>query len=345
MKALQLVGTRRIALDDVPAPEIMGEHDILLRVKAVSICGTDLHYYRGEPAGNPPLAYPFIMGHEFAGRVEAVGQAVTTLRVGDRVAVDPAVSCGVCEFCLSGNPNICPHVRFTGSPTVPGAFQDLLVHPAHTAFKLPDNLSYAHGAILEPLGVALHAVNLGKLRVADTVAVVGCGPIGLLIIQLARLSGAQDVFASEILDYRVQMAAHAGASMVVNASVHDPVAAILEATHGRGVDVVFEVAGDITTPDQASRVCKPGGMVVIVGICAEDSMPFQAGPSRRKGLTIKVARRMKHVYERTIPLAARHMVDLDSFLTHSVPWERGDEAFAMLADYQDEAGKVVLLNE
>ncbi len=345
MKTLQLVGVRQIETIEAPTPQVLGPDDVLIRVKAVGICGTDLHYYRGEPAGYDTMHYPLIMGHEFAGQIEAVGSNVTDLRPGDRVAVDPAISCGICEMCLEGHAHVCPNGRFVGTPTVPGALQELLVHPARLAFKLPDNVNYVQAAVLEPLGVALHAIDLGKLRVADTVAVLGCGPIGLMIIALARLSGAQDVFATDILDYRLRMAEKYGASLAINPHRQDPVRAILQATNGRGVDVAFEVAGALETPEQAAEVTKGCGTVVVVGICSEDQIPLRATPSRRKGLTIKVSRRMKHIYTRTIALCARRMIDVDSVVTHVFPLERGADAFALLAEYRDGAVKVVIAND
>ena len=330
---------------EVPAPQEVGPEDIMVREKAIGVCGSDMHYYRGEGAGNAALAYPFIMGHEFAGVVEAVGQRVTNAQVGDRVAVDPAMPCGHCEYCLEGNPNLCPAMRFSGSPGVAGAMQDLVVQPAHTAFKIPDSMSFAQGAVLEPLGVALHSLNLGKVHIADTVAVIGCGPIGLMIAQLARLAGAQDVFVAEVVEHRLRMAERMGVSLAVDSRRADPVKAILNATHGRGVDVAFEVAGAVETSEQAAEVCKGGGTVVVTGICGEDRMDFRAGITRRKGLTIKVCRRMKHVYGRTIPLVHRKMVNIDALVTHTFPLAQGGEAFRILDTYEDEVGKVVLINE
>lgn len=345
MKALQLLGTRQLAVAEVPAPQDPGPEELLIRVKAIGICGTDLHYYRGESAGYATINYPFTMGHEFAGQVEAVGSQVTGFRPGDRVALDPANSCRACEACLDGHPHICPNGRFVGSPGVSGAMQEFLVHPARLAFKLPDNLSYAQGAVLEPLGVGLHAVNLGRIRIGDTVAILGCGPIGLFIVQLARLAGAQDVFATDILDHRLRMAEKCGASLAINPAREDPVRAILGATRGRGVDVAFEVAGALETPEQAAEVSTGCGTVVVVGICSEDRMPFRSTPTRRKGLTIKVSRRMPHVYPRIMALSARRMVDPDVLITHTFPLERGPEAFRILDHYEDGAGKVVILNE
>lgn len=345
MKALQLIGTRQLTVAEVAAPQDLGPEDLLIRVKAIGICGTDLHYYRGESAGYTRMQYPFVMGHEFAGVVENVGSQVTGFRPGDRVALDPANSCRTCEACLDGHPHICPQGRFVGSPGVPGAMQELVVHPARLAFKLPENLSYAQGAVLEPLGVGLHAVNLGRIRIGDTVAVLGCGPIGLFIVQLARLAGAQDVFATDVLDHRLQMAEKCGAGLTINPTKEDPVRTILGATRGRGVDVAFEVAGALETPEQAAEVSKACGTVVVVGICFEDRMPFRSTPTRRKGLTIKVSRRMPHVYPRIMALSSRHMVDHDILITHTFPLEQGAEAFRILDRYEDGAGKVVILNE
>lgn len=342
MKALQLTDVRQVRLGDVAPPPAPGPDDVLVRVKAVGICGTDLHYYRGETAGYETMNYPFIMGHEFAGLVEAVGANVTNIRPGDRVAVDPAISCGKCEQCLEGHPHVCLNGRFVGTPALVGAMQERLVHPARLVFKLPENIDYAQAALLEPLGVALHAIDLGKLRVADTVAVLGCGPIGLFVVQLARLSGAQEVFATDVLDHRLDMARKCGASMTFNPTRQDPVSAIMAATRGRGVDVCFEVAGALETPEQGAEITTGCGTVVIVGICSADQIALRATPSRRKGLTIKVSRRMKHIYSRTIALCTRRMIDMDSYLTHKFPIERGDEAFRLLDAYGDNVGKVVI---
>lgn len=342
MKSLQLIGNRQLAVHEVPEPRAVGADEILVRVKAVGICGTDIHYYQGESAGYTKMQYPFIMGHEFAGVVEAVGARVAGLRAGDRVALDPANTCMECESCLEGHPNVCPTGRFTGSPGYPGGLQELVVHPARLAFPLPEQMSFVEGALLEPLGVALHAVDLGKLRVADTVAVLGCGPIGLQVLQLARLSGAQAVFVTEVVEHRRRMAQSCGASLVLDPTREDPVRAILDATHGRGVDVAFEAAGALQTPELAAEVAKVCGRVVVIGICSEDQMPFRSTPTRKKALTIKVSRRMGHVYRRTLALVGRRMLDVNSLVTHTFPLERGQEGFALLDGYRGDVGKVVI---
>jgi L-iditol 2-dehydrogenase len=342
MKSLQLVAARRLEIRDIPEPAEVGPDEIVVRVKAVGICGTDIHYYQGESAGYTAMPYPFIMGHEFAGTIERVGRQVTAVRPGDRVAVDPSNACMTCESCLEGHPNVCPEGRFTGSPGFPGAMQELIVHPARLAFPLPEGMSFTEGALLEPLGVALHAVDLGRIRIADTVAVLGCGPIGLTIVRLARVAGAQEVFATEAVGHRRRLAEKCGATLALDPTREDTVRRILDATHGRGVDVAFEVAGAVETPELAAEVAKACGRVIVVGICSEDRMPFRSTPARKKGLTIKVSRRMGHVYARTLALVRRGMVDVSGLVTHVFPLERGPEGFALLDGYRGDVGKVVI---
>jgi L-iditol 2-dehydrogenase len=312
-----------------------------VRVTAVGVCGSDLHYFRGENAGYDVIERGFVMGHEFSGVVEAAGPGVA-LGEGERVALDPAISCGRCETCLDGHPHVCPAGRFVGSPGVPGALRERLVHPARLAHRLPPGVSDTAGALLEPLGVALHAVDLARLRVADTVAVLGAGPIGALLVRLALLSGAQAVLATDLLDHRLRLAKSMGATEVIDAGRADPVAAVREATGGRGVDVVFEAAGAADTPEQAVQMARPLGTVVIVGICAENRTAFTATASRRKGVTVKISRRMKHIYPRTLALVARGMVDVESVVSHRAPLADAPAAFALAADYRDDANKIVV---
>lgn len=342
MKALALMGPRALEVTSVPDEREPGPGEALVRVTAVGVCGTDLHYFRGETGRTDPLERGFVMGHEFAGVVEAVGPGVVRVRAGDRVAADPAIACGECELCVAGHPHVCPRVRFVGAPGIPGALRERLVHPASLLHPLPPSVSDEAGALLEPLGVALHAVDLAAPRIAAVVAVLGCGPIGLLLVQLARLAGAQAVLATDLHDFRLRLAKTAGATATFNAARESPVAAILDATGGRGADIVFEAAGAAETPDQAARIAAALGTVVVVGICADNQTAFTATPARRKGLTVKISRRMKPVYARTIALATRGMVDLESFVSHRVPLEGGPRAFQALADYHEDAAKVVI---
>ncbi len=318
MKVLRLHGAADLRLHDetmpVPAP---GE--TLLQVRAVGICGSDLHWLEEGGIGDAQLANPLVLGHEFA----------ATTGTGERVAVDPAIPCGECEMCRIGNPNLCERLLFAGHGTQDGGLRESLTWPTKNLHRLPDALSYVEGAMLEPLGVALHAVDLGRIRVGMTVGVFGCGPIGLLILQLARAAGATSLIATDRLAHRMEAAKSFGAQHVFAAQDGNEVHEIRSVTGGRGVDLAFEVAGEQEAVDVAVGSATPAGTVVLAGIPAGDHTSFQASVARRKGLTIKMVRRMKHTYPRAIKLVEAGMIDVRSIVTHRFPLARATEAFKM----------------
>jgi L-iditol 2-dehydrogenase len=294
-----------------------------------------VHYYLEGSIGDQVIAEPIIMGHEFSAWVAELGEGVDGLRVGQLVAVEPAVSCGECESCEHGHPNLCPNVVFCGTPPIDGVFAEYTVKPAENCFPLPEGLSSADGAMLEPLGVAIHTVDLAHLRAGDTVAVLGAGPIGLLTAAVARAAGASEIFMTEPLAYRRAFALRYVADVALDPDDVDVSAEIVRLTGGRGVDVAFEAAGAAETPDQAARVTRPGGKVVVAGIPSDDTMTFTASVTRRKGLTIKMVRRMKHTYPRAIALVEKGLVDVKPLATHVFPLERIAEAFEIVANYDD----------
>jgi L-iditol 2-dehydrogenase len=300
--------------EPVPVPSA-GEK--LIRVRAVGVCGSDLHWFTQGGIGDAKLEHPLVLGHEFAGMMEN----------GERVAIDPAIPCGVCELCQRGDTNLCPQVRFAGHSGQDGALREYLCWDTSRLHTLPDSLSDEDGVMLEPLGVAIHAVDLAHLRAGMSVGVFGCGPIGLLIIQLARLSGASLVIASEILPHRVDAAKSFGAQKVIQPDPDIPEKAILEATGGRGLDVSFEVAGTQVAVDDAFTAVMPGGKVILAGIPDEDRTAFSASTARRKGLTIKMVRRMKNTYPRAIRLVSGGQVDVRSLVTHTFPLDKAALAF------------------
>jgi L-iditol 2-dehydrogenase len=319
MKTLRLFGAHDLRLLDEPTPT-PAAGEVLLKVASVGICGSDSHWFSEGNIGGVPLTQPLVLGHEFTAVV-----ASGDLR-GKRVAVDPAIPCGKCEFCEEGNPNLCPSVRFAGTGTVDGALAEFISWPARNLFPLPDSVSNIEGALLEPLGVAMHALSLAPVRPGMTVGVYGCGPIGLLIVQLARLSGALRIFASDLREERLQAALDTGASEVFMADEHERDKVRAE-TRSRGVDVAFEVAGADEAVETAMVTCKPGGKVVIVGIPSEDHTTFTASVARKKGLTILMCRRMKHTYPRSIELVASGRVNLKNLVSHSFPFGEYQNAF------------------
>jgi L-iditol 2-dehydrogenase len=296
----------------------------LVRVTAVGICGSDLHWWGEAGIGDSTLGEPLVLGHEAAGVI------VEGPRNGERVAIDPAVPCGACRPCRDGHRNLCSHTLFAGHAGQDGAMRDFMAWPSQLLHPMPDALTDADGSLLEPLGVAIHALDLGHVRLGGSVAVVGCGPIGLLLVQVLRAAGAGSVGAFDPLPHRREVAARLGADIVVDPTQaghlitqRDPI--------DEGSDVAFEMAGSNDAVQLAMALVRPGGRVVLGGIPTDDRTTFQASVARRKGLTIAMVRRMKEVYPRAINLAAEKKVDLAPLVTHRFPLEKAPDAFAAAA--------------
>jgi L-iditol 2-dehydrogenase len=321
VKVARLHGVRDIRLSDEPVPE-SGAGLSLVRVTAVGLCGSDLHWYGEGGIGDAVIERPLVIGHEFAGVVESGPRA------GTRVAVDPAIPCGICALCRDGHPNLCLDLSFAGHSTCDGGLREFVAWPSHLLHPLPTGVSDADGALLEPLGVAVHAMDLGHLKTGNPVAVIGCGPIGLMLIQVAKAAGAGTVFATDPLPHRRQAAQRVGADEVSD-----------ELTDNTA-DVVFEVAGTDAALDAAVLAARPGARIVLVGIPNQDSTTFRASVARRKGLTLLLVRRMKDVYPRAISLVRRGQVDLDSLVSSRYPLEQ--IADAMVAAASRDGLKVVV---
>jgi L-iditol 2-dehydrogenase len=309
---LHQVGDIRVGEEAAPAES---EGSSLVRVTAVGICGSDLHWWDEGEIGDAKLLRPLVLGHE------AAGEIISGRWRGQRVAIDPAIPDETCRACRDGYRNLCPNVRFAGHGGTDGAMRELMSWPTDRLHPLPDNVSDADGAMLEPLGVAIQCVDLGHLPFAGTAAVVGCGPIGLLLLQLLKVSGASSVIAFEPLAHRREAAARLGADVV-----SEPLASPDELV-GYGVDVAFEAAGTEDAVQLAIDAARPGGRVVLAGIPATDTVTFRASTARRKGLTIALDRRMNEVYPRAISLAERKAVDLASLVTSRSPLAEVATAF------------------
>jgi len=300
----------------------------LVRVTAVGICGSDLHWWDEGAIGDAKLTHPLVLGHEGAG-VIAGGP-----RRGERVAIDPAIPCETCRACRDGYRNLCYRIRFSGHGETDGMMREVMSWPSELLRPLPDGVSDADGAMLEPLGVAIHSVDLGHLPFGGTASVIGCGPIGLLLIAVLKAAGASSVLAIEPLAHRRDAAARLGAGQVYDsAAVPDEAvggAGDLGA-FGGGVDVAFEAAGNDEGVGLAMASVRPGGRVVLAGIPGDDFIRFGASRARRKGLTIAMVRRMNEVYPRAISLAERGVVDLASVVTSRSGLGEMPEAFGEAA--------------
>lgn len=295
----------------------------LVRVTDVGLCGSDLHWFAEGGIGDARIGQrPLVLGHEIAGVVEA-GPLI-----GTRVAVDPAIPCGECVLCLQGHRNLCPAVRFAGHGENDGGLREFMTWPTGLLHPLPSTITTTEGAVLEPLGVALHALDLSGLRTGGTAAVIGCGPIGLLLLQLALAAGAATVVAVDPLEHRRHAALAFGAALALVPEDLSDRAATIDAVGSLGVDVAFEVAGVNDAVEQAIAVTMPGGRVVLIGIPEGDRTSFRASVARRKGLTLIMARRMKEdVYPRCIRLVEQGRVDASSVVTHRFPLDRVEDAF------------------
>jgi len=341
MKAAKLCGVRDIAIEDVPVPE-PAPGEVRLRVTRVGICGSDVHYYSRGRIGDAVMQPGHVVGHEVAGVVDALGAGVEGPRVGARVAVEPAIHCGECERCFAGFPNQCTRCRFLGLPPVKGALQEFICHPANLVEEVPDTLTDADVAQLEPLAVGIHAAERARVGLGETVAVFGCGPIGLFTIQAARAAGASRVFATDLLDYRIEYARKLGADEVMNASSGGVAEWVTGLTGGRGADATIDCAGVQDTVDHCVEGVRAGGRVGLVGSPRGDRLSYLAHIARRKELDILNVRRSRFGIERALPVALAGQVDLRTMVTHTFPLSETGRAFDILGRYADGVVKAMI---
>jgi L-iditol 2-dehydrogenase len=345
MKSALFYGPRDVRVGEMADSE-PGPGEVVIDVKAATICGSDLHSYLLGNVGGAIAPEPFTLGHEASGVIAALGPRVREshphLRVGTRVAIDPATPCRTCEFCLKGDPNLCTRLKFLGIHPAHGAMRERMTHAARSVVPMPDSITDEGAAMLEPLGVALHGVQLGQVQVGDDVLVIGCGGVGLLIVRLARLAGARHVFAVDVHPWRLAIAANYGADMIIDTARVDVVDEVMRRTNGRGVDVAIEAAWVKDTAAQCVEAARHGGRVVIVGIPAEDELTMKASTPRRKELMIVSSRRMKHTYPPSIALVASGQVDLDALATHHYTLDQASAAFETAANYADGVVRAVI---
>jgi L-iditol 2-dehydrogenase len=274
---------------------------------------------------------PIILGHECAGEVVAVGKAVKNLKAGDRVAVEPGVPCRRCSFCRSGRYNLCRDVVFLATPPVNGAFCEYIASPEDFTFKIAPNMSFGEGAMIEPLSVGVHACNRGQVRAGDTAAVLGAGPIGLVTLQAARAYGAARVIATDVDPKRLAFAKKLGATDLVDAGKKDAVKEVLRLTNGLGVDIVFETAGAVPTTQQTIGVARAGGVIVWVGLAAQDTFPIGVMQAICKEVDIRGIFRYVNTYPTAIALVAEGRIAVKSMITKRFTLDRTPEALAFAA--------------
>jgi L-iditol 2-dehydrogenase len=336
MKAAVLTGPGRIEVRDRPKPEIKDKTDVFLKVRAVGICGSDLHYFHEERVGDTVMTYPVVLGHECAAVVEETGRDVKRVKPGDRVAVEPAVSCGVCDQCRAGRPNTCRALSFLGHPKErSGALAEFVVMPEESCFPLPETMTFAQATLAEPLSIALHAVALAGGLKGRTAAVLGSGPIGLCAGLLALGEGAAATYMTDKVAARVRAAdREAGARWAGNPLEADVVREILDRAPG-GLDVVFECCGKQEALDQAVELLKPGGTLVLVGIPLESRVSFDINRLRRRELRLQNVRRQNRCVAPALRMIADGRIKVDFLATHTFPLKDTQKAFDTAFHYRD----------
>ena len=341
MKALVLKEVNRFEYTDVPEPEY-GADDVLIDVKAVSICGSDVHGYDGGSGRRRP---PVIMGHEAAGVICATGANVTAWKAGDRVTFDSTEYCGKCYYCKKGLVNLCENRKVLGVSCEEynraGAMAEKIAVPERILYKLPDNVSYAEAAMVEPLSIAAHAYAMSGMKLSDKVVVVGSGTIGLLITQVVRAAGASELIVVDIDDSRLEIAKKLGATAVINSREKDAAAAVYELTGGRGADLAFEACGLSVTLNTAIDSVRVGGRVVMVGNVSKTvEMPLQKCVTRQIDLQGTCASAGE--YDMCLDMISHGMVDVGSITSKIAPLSEGQEWFDRLHAAEKGLIKVVL---
>jgi L-gulonate 5-dehydrogenase len=335
MKAVALLEPRRFEVQDRPVPE-PGPDEALIKVRAVGICGSDLHAFHGN---QPFVTYPRVLGHEVAGQVVEIGSAVDTLKAGDRVCVDLVINCGHCYPCRIGRPNCCVSIRVMGVH-VDGGFAEYIVAPASRVYRLPDSLPDDHAAMVETLTIGCQAVARGDVAAGESVAIIGAGPIGLVAMLAARSRGAR-VIVCDLLDSRLALARSLGAEAVVNSGASSLTDEVARFTSGEGANVVIEAVGVVPAVESAIEIASAAGRVVLLGLGARP-VPIVPTTLIRKELDIRASRMNSRRFPEAIALASSLLAPLGKMITHRMPLTNAAEAFEMLSAHPESACKVVL---
>lgn len=339
MRVAELIAPLTFRHADMPI-EDPGPGEVQVRIEAVGVCGSDLHAYTEGAVGSTPNVYPMVLGHEPAGRIVKTGKGVTGLAMGDRGALEPALYCYHCEFCLTGHHNVCANIRFLSNPHHAGFFRERINLPVTNFRPIPTGMSCDEATLAEPLAIALHSLRLASIQPGETVAVIGAGPIGLLTIAALRAAGAGRVWAVEPLAHRRELARGLGADVVLEPG--EAVEEILRGTGRRGVDCAIDCAAGEQTTSQAIQLARNAGRIALTGIHSIPYVPLDGSAMRRKELTIFNVRRSNHETQEALDLLQAHAAWFAPLLTHRREIEHIDGAFAIASQYRDGVGKMII---
>jgi L-iditol 2-dehydrogenase len=342
MKAAVLTGLCQMQVMDVPEPRIEKDNDVLLKIEKVGVCGSDVHYYETGRIGAQVVQYPFIVGHECAATVKAVGKSVTRVKVGEQVVVEPAVSCHQCDQCRRGRENTCYNLRFLGTPGQGnGCLCEFIVMPQESCFPTHGAITVEQGVLCEPLAIGVYSVKQSAPPKNASVAILGCGPIGHSCMAAAQAENVEAIYVTDKLDYRLDIAKKAGAVWAGNPQRQDIVKEILQ-REPLGVDIVYECAGQQETLDEAVELLRPGGKLMLVGIPRIEHVHFSIDKLRRKELTLINVRRQNDCTQKAIDLIASGKIDVDFMITHRFKLQQTQQAFDLVARYSNGVVKALI---
>lgn len=337
-----LKGIREAIIAEVPDPELVNEDDVLIRMKAVGVCGSDVHYYATGRIGSQIVKYPFRVGHECAGVVEKIGSAVKLIKPGDRVAIEPAISCGECDQCTAGRHHTCRKLLFLGCPgQIEGCLSEFIVMPERCCFLIKDSMTFEQGALSEPLAIGCYAVKKAQPVQGKSIGILGAGPIGLSVLLPTLHNGAGRIYVTDKIDERLAVAAKAGACWTGNPDRIDVVDEICRAEPAQ-LDIVFECCGQQEALDQAVEMLKPGGTLVIIGIPQVDRISFSIDLLRRKEISVRNIRRQVDCVQTALDIIDNADIDVDFMVTHRFSLEDSVKAFDLVEQYGDGVVKAMI---
>ncbi|MGQ1783767.1 MULTISPECIES: alcohol dehydrogenase catalytic domain-containing protein [unclassified Saccharicrinis] len=342
MKSMNLTGIRQMEMQEVPIPLLRRDNDVLIRLKVVAVCGSDVHYYVSGKIGDQVVSYPFSVGHECAGIVEKVGASVSHVKIGDRVAIEPAMPCFECDQCKCGRPHTCRKLKFLGCPgQAAGSLSEFIVMPETSCLPIPDRMTYDQAAISEPLAIGLYAVNRAMPIQNAKAGILGFGPIGMSVLLSALTKGASKVFVSDKINERLQIAMDSGAHYAGNIDEKDVVKEILD-LEPQGLDLVFECCGKQEAVEQAFDLLKPGGILMLIGIPQFDHWRLPVSKGRHKEVTVMNIRRQNGTVEEALELLANENIDVSNMPTHRFSFVDSKQAFDLVASYKDGVMKAMI---
>lgn len=336
-----MTGLDHMEIREIPMPSPKA-NEVLIKLEYVGICGSDVHYFHDGRCGDYAVEGDFILGHECAGTVVEVGEEVKSLKVGDRVALEPGITCGQCEFCKSGKYNLCPDVQFLATPPVQGCYENYIAFPENMAFKLPENITTKEGALIEPLSVGMHAANQGNVKLGDSVIILGAGCIGLVTLLACKAYGATDITVVDVVPKRLEYAMKLGATRIIDARNVDVITEVEKLTSGEGIDKVFEAAGSAVTISQTPYLVKRGGSIILVGISPQETIEFNFAKIMAKEARIESVFRYRNIYPQAIAAVSQGIIDVSGIITHEFDFDDIQEAFHCAIHNKNDVVKAVI---